>query len=145
MIKFSLKCAQGHQFDSWFQSADAYDTLAARKMVACAICGATDVEKSVMAPSVRAGRGEAADPDQRHSLSAPATPAEQAMAELRRKVEAHSDYVGTDFVNQARQMHEGETPSRPIHGEAKLTEARKLIEDGVPVLPLPFRTSRKVN
>ena len=35
-------------------------------------------------------------------------------------------------------MHEGETPRRQIHGEAKLGEAKKLLEDGIPVIPLPF-------
>ena len=35
-------------------------------------------------------------------------------------------------------MHEGETESRAIYGEAKLDDAKKLIEDGVPVAPLPF-------
>ena len=55
MIQFSLKCDQGHQFDSWFQSAAAYDKLAGAGMVACAICGSTAVEKALMAPK-RKGR-----------------------------------------------------------------------------------------
>ena len=42
-------------------------------------------------------------------------------------------------------MHEGRTPSRAIHGEARIEEARKLIEDGVPVAPLPFIPRQKVN
>ncbi|MFX0542585.1 DUF1178 family protein [Roseovarius sp. S4756] len=146
MIKFSLKCAQDHRFDSWFQSADAFDTLSGRGMVSCAVCGITDVEKTIMAPSVRSGRkGDAEDAPRAHALAAPSTPAEQAMAELRRRIEANSEYVGTDFAKQARQMHEGDAPTRSIHGEARLGEARKLVEDGVPILPLPFRPVRKVN
>ena len=42
-------------------------------------------------------------------------------------------------------MHDGSAPERAIHGEARLDEARKLIEDGVPVLPLPFMPNRKTN
>jgi len=42
-------------------------------------------------------------------------------------------------------MHEGDAPGRAIHGEAKLDEAKALIEEGIPVLPLPFRPSRKTN
>ena len=34
---------------------------------------------------------------------------------------------------------------RAIHGEAKPEEARKLIEDGIPVAPLPFRTRERAN
>lgn len=67
------------------------------------------------------------------------------MAELRKKIEAESDYVGGDFVKEARRMHEGEVKARSIHGEARLDEARKLAEDGVPVMPLPFLPNRKAN
>jgi hypothetical protein len=142
MIQYALKCAEGHRFDSWFQSADAYDKLAARGMVQCAVCGGSDVEKAVMTPRVNAtpDKGERVG-----ALSVPASPAEQAMAELRRRIEANSDYVGTDFVKQARAMHEGEAPERAIHGEARLDEARKLAEEGIPVMPLPFLPNRKAN
>ncbi|WP_109463840.1 DUF1178 family protein [Albibacillus kandeliae] len=140
MIQYSLKCADGHRFDSWFQSAEAYDKLARAGMVQCAVCGGSDVEKAVMAPRVNAGKAEPERP-----LSAPASPAEQAIAELKRKIAESSDYVGRDFAREARAMHEGDAPERPIHGEARLDEARSLIEDGVPVMPLPFLPDRKAN
>lgn len=50
-----------------------------------------------------------------------------------------------DFVTEARRMHAGEVPERAIHGEARADEARKLLEDGVPVTPLPFLPARKAN
>lgn len=78
-------------------------------------------------------------------LSRPSGKVEQAIAELRRKVEENSDYVGDSFVQEARAMHLGEAPERAIHGEAKLEEARELLEEGVPVMPLPFRPGRKSN
>ncbi len=64
---------------------------------------------------------------------------------MRRQVEENSDYVGLNFVAEARKMHDGTTPARSIYGEAKPDEARQLIEDGVPVTPLPFMPSRKTN
>ncbi len=73
------------------------------------------------------------------------TDAEAALAALRREVEENADYVGLNFVAEARAMHEGDLPSRSIYGEARIDEARKLLEDGVPVAPLPFRPIRKVN
>ena len=68
----------------------------------------------------------------------PASPAEQALAELRRRIEAESEDVGRDFAAEARRIHEGEAPERPIIGEARPAEARALIEDGIPVAPLPW-------
>ncbi|WP_264212760.1 DUF1178 family protein [Leisingera thetidis] len=169
MIQYSLKCADGHSFDSWFQSAAAFDKLAAAGMVSCAVCGGSRVEKAVMAPRVRPGRtAVSAVGEPEPQAAAPAVPApvpaavaagrrepgmlsrpsgevEKAIAELRRKVEENSEYVGGRFVQEARAMHLGEAPERAIHGEAKLEDARELIEDGVPVMPLPFRPGRKSN
>ena len=151
MIQYALKCGDGHEFDSWFQSAEAYDKLASAGMVSCAVCGGSDVSKAIMTPRVRASRNAATIPSADNTtevsrpLSEPASPAEQALAELRRKVEANSDYVGGNFAAEARAMHEGTAPERSIYGEAKPDEARKLIEDGVPVAPLPFLPNRKAN
>ena len=143
MIQYALKCAQGHTFDSWFQSAQAYDKLAAAHMVSCAICGGLDVDKAIMTPRVQNTRTK--DQGTKGMLSQPATPAEQAMSELRHKVEENADYVGADFAQEARAIHDGDAPDRFIYGETRLDEARKLIEDGVPVSPLPFAPARKVN
>ncbi|NDR59367.1 DUF1178 family protein [Aliiruegeria sabulilitoris] len=147
MIKYSLICADGHRFESWFASANAFEKLVASGMVSCAVCGSEKVEKAMMAPNVKSSerKAEPACPDTEHPLSAPATTAEKAIAELRKRVEAESDYVGRDFAREARAIHEGEAPKRSIHGEANMQEARSLIEDGVPVAPLPFAPRRKTN
>ena len=42
-------------------------------------------------------------------------------------------------------MHLGDVPERSIHGEARLDQAKSLIEDGVPLLPLPFTPKRKLS
>lgn len=141
MIRYALTCDHDHQFDSWFQSADAFDKLLAGAMVCCAVCNSTKVRKSVMAPRI----GKAADTKTDRPLSAPASTAEQAFKELRDKVEANSEHVGTDFAKEARKIHNGEAPERAIYGEAKPREAKALIEDGVPVLPLPFMPKGKTN
>ncbi|OWU86453.1 hypothetical protein ATO6_06475 [Oceanicola sp. 22II-s10i] len=141
MIQFSLKCPKDHRFDSWFQSAEAFDKLAAAGHVSCAVCGSDGVEKAVMAPRIAKSRDEA----EARPLSQPRTAAEQALAELRRRIEAETEDVGSDFAREARAIHEGEKPKRAIRGEARLDEAKSLIEDGVPVAPLPFMTGRKSN
>ncbi|WP_439141061.1 DUF1178 family protein [Planktotalea sp.] len=147
MIQYALKCSNAHQFDSWFQSASAFDKSQNAGMVTCAICGVAQVEKVLMAPAVRPARkiAETSGPKSPGPLSAPATPAEQMIAEMREKVEANSEYVGGEFAQKARAMHNGDAPEASIYGEANLEDAKKLVEDGVPVLPLPFRPSRKGN
>lgn len=138
MIRFSLKCDKDHGFDSWFPSGAAFDTLKAGGHVACPVCGSVAVEKALMAPAVTVGRTEA-------PLRSAETPMEQAMAALRKQVEENSEYVGMNFVAEARRIHQGDAPERSIHGEARPDEARKLIEEGVPVAPLPFLPARKTH
>ena len=134
MIRFHLKCDQDHAFESWFQSGEAYDKLVAAGMVTCTDCGSTKITKSMMAPAVSTST----------AITAP-KPTEAMLAALREKVESSSDYVGGRFVREARDMHDGLVPERPIYGEAKPHEARKLIEDGIPVVPLPFMPRKKTN
>jgi hypothetical protein len=152
MIRYSLKCDAGHQFESWFQGADAFSTLKAAQQLACPICGATAVEKDLMAPTVRPGRrAEAAQPARGDrpvtapNLTEPGSDLEAALAALRKQIAETSEYVGMNFATEARKIHDGTAPERSIHGEARPDEARKLIEDGLPVAPLPFLPGRKVN
>jgi len=151
MIQYTLKCSKDHRFDSWFQSAAAFDKLKGAGMVSCAVCGDTSIEKAIMAPRVRPARSASVPPKETETtaptppLSAPASPAEQALADLKKHVEANSDYVGESFAKEARAMHDGDAPERAIYGEAKPEEAKALIEDGIPVTPLPFRPGRKSN
>ena len=139
MIQFSLICNRGHSFDSWFKSASAFEKLNSARMVSCSLCGSVEVEKAIMAPRVTTSKQQAP------SLKSENSPAEQALKELRTYVEKNSDYVGKDFVKEARDMHEGNSPERSIFGEAKPAEAKKLLEDGIPITPLPFSPKRKSN
>lgn len=154
MICYTLKCGASHDFDSWFRSSEAFDQLRAAAQIACPVCGSADIQKSLMAPSVRPARKGSTPPPLEKpttvlpgpgALSQPGSAVEQAFAAMRREVQANSDYVGLNFAAEARRIHDGATPARSIYGEAKPEEARQLIEDGVQVSPLPFMPARKVN
>jgi len=67
------------------------------------------------------------------------------LSRMRAEVEKNAAYVGGNFAREAREMFLGDAPDRPIWGEANAKEARALIDDGVPVAPLPFVPTRKVN
>ncbi|MCB2109871.1 MAG: DUF1178 family protein [Defluviimonas sp.] len=141
MIHYALTCDKGHSFESWFQSSAAFERLCDAGHVTCTACGSTAIEKALMAPAVRsAGPGGDAP-----ALSAPASGVEAALAEMRHRIEESSDYVGLNFAAEARAMHEGDIPERSIWGEARRDEARRLIEDGIPVAPLPFLPTRRTN
>lgn len=144
MIKFSLRCDEGHAFDSWFKAGKAFDDLLARDMVQCPVCGSNHVTKALMAPAVALGQQQKQPAEAPPSV--PKSPdAEQKLKGLRKQIEASSEYVGDSFASEARAMYLGDIPDRPIYGEARPQEAKALIEEGVPVLPLPFVPSRRSN
>lgn len=145
MIVFDLRCGQAHVFEAWFASTPAYEDQRARRLIACPLCDDTDIGKAVMAPAIplKANRG--------------GEPGPAALLAAQREMEARAVYVGRDFAARARALHRGD-PAEPadtgdagsassagddavvgIYGEASLADARALIDDGIPVLPLPFR------
>lgn len=132
MIRYALACAAGHDFEGWFGSSVDFDDQSARGLVSCPMCGSAEVRKQIMAPSVVTSKGRA--------KRAPG-PSREVMMEMasrvRRHVEDNFDYVGDAFAREARAIHEGRSEERGIYGEATPKEARALVEDGVPVAPLP--------
>lgn len=133
MIRYDLRCARGHAFDAWFRDSAAFDDQKAAGAVSCAVCGGAEVEKALMAPSVAATASERSPPRPAPSPEAAA----RALAALRRHVEKAAEHVGPRFAAEARRIHLGDAKPRAIWGEATPEEARALIEDDVPVAPLP--------
>lgn len=133
MIVFDLRCGGGHVFEAWFASSTAFETQVGAQQVHCPVCDDARVEKAVMAPAVAAkgNRREAPSP-------AKVKAAMQMLAAEQSKALKSSQWVGTAFADQARAMHVGEREKATIHGQASLAEAKALVEEGVPVAPLPF-------
>lgn len=133
MIHYDLTCEKGHRFDGWFASSAAFESQRDSGLVQCALCGSTQVDRALMAPAV-AAKSPTLKESEKTSLE-----------QLRDHIEASSDYVGLRFADEARAMHEGRSESRAIYGEARPEEARALIDDGVPIAPLPFIPKRQTN
>jgi hypothetical protein len=154
MIRYTLVCERGHEFDSWFQNSSAYDKQNKRGLVTCPACNSAKVEKAIMAP--RLARADIVDPPQ----PAPSPPAvvpqalvaktpvaimssqerelRQKLKELRDHVTKNANYVGPKFPEEARKIHYGETEHRSIYGEASPDEAKALHEEGIEFHPLPL-------
>jgi|SRR5690606_6973648 len=152
MIVFDLSCAEGHRFEGWFGSSGDFARQQECGLVTCPQCGSDDVVKAPMAPAVpRKGNAQLPAPASPVSESATESvpvaagemPAEvtQALARLaaaQKKALEKSTWVGEKFAEQARAMHYGERETAAIHGQTSLDEAKSLIDEGVPVAPLPL-------
>lgn len=133
MIVYDLVCrAAGHVFEGWFASGEAYDDQHARGLLSCPICGSGAVDKAAMAPRL-------SGTDTTPAIRPDAVKAALAgMARAQAAILQRSDDVGDGFAREARAIHNGDRPDRLIHGRATAAEARSLVEDGIPVLPLPL-------
>lgn len=149
MIVFDLSCGQGHRFEGWFGSSDDFASQKARGLLSCPQCGSAEVTKAPMAPAVPKKGNQVANPvpdampaGATGLSNAPLPPEVQhalaKLAEAQARALKDSRWVGKAFADDARAMHYGEREPQPIHGEASLEEARKLVDEGIEVAPLPF-------
>ena len=60
-------------------------------------------------------------------------------------IEKNFDYVGDNFTEEAKKIKYGETEDRPIYGEASMEQTKELMEEEIPVVPLPWTSSKKTN
>ena len=60
-----------------------------------------------------------------------------------RKIMANTTDVGSQFAEEARKMHYGESEERNIRGQASIEETKDLLEEGIEVLPLPVPDALK--
>jgi hypothetical protein len=133
MIVYDLACRTGgHMFEGWFGSIEDFDAQKARGLLSCPVCGADAVEKAVMAPRISGTDVTPATSDA--AAKAMLAGLARAQAEMLKR----SDDVGDGFAREARAIHDGDSPDRPIHGRATMAEAKALVADGIPVLPLPL-------
>lgn len=124
MIVFDLQCdATCGTFEAWFRSGVDYEEQHRAGLVRCPICRSAQVSKAPMAPRVP----KKGDPAPLARLAA----AQAAMLE-------QSQWVGEKFADTARAMHSGDIEPTLVHGSATPDQARSLMDDGIPVAPLPL-------
>ena len=123
MIVYDLVCASGCDgFEAWFRSSADYDEQRAGGLIACPYCQSSEVTKAPMAPRVPKKGGQLLE----------------KLAAAQAQMLKNSEWVGDEFAATARAIHAGEREPGLVHGNATISEARELADEGVPVAPLPF-------
>lgn len=162
MILYRLRCAKGHEFDSWFKDGKTYERQEKRSLIGCPSCGNAKITRALMAPrigkSIGKGSGKgrdqstdvpveapaeaapAAAPDPQVAALARAIPKEmrEALVKLREVVEKNMEPVGEKFAEEARKIHYGESAKRGIYGQTSDEEAEALAEEGIEFGRLPW-------
>ncbi len=151
MIRYTLRCDGGHEFEAWFRSSADFDRQAGVGLVECAACGSRAVVRGLMAPAVLgSARAPAAEARER-AEAAPASAPSRAVAggampdqmrallsRMRSEIERNCEDVGREFADEALRMHRGEVARRGIYGEATETEREALADEGVEIARIPW-------
>jgi hypothetical protein len=165
MKVLNLQCAGQHSFEGWFASEDDFQSQCARGLVTCPLCADTEILKLPSAPRLNFGARAAqsngsagaspempteavastsSDQAAPNSMSVnPSATGQAAFLTALRQMLANTEDVGHRFVNEARRMHYGETPTRGIRGQASTEQAMELLEEGIDVMPIPLPAALK--
>jgi hypothetical protein len=135
VIKFSLICDQGHDFEAWFRDSGDFETQNRRgfpgmpflRLQPC-FKGADGAECRHRAQARRGGRGDR-QCRQREVMA--------KLQEMAREMKKTGEDVGERFPEEARKIHYGEADPRGIYGKATPDEVSGLLDEGVEILPLP--------
>ncbi|NOT42327.1 MAG: DUF1178 family protein [Alphaproteobacteria bacterium] len=128
MIRYQLVCPKDHSFEGWFRDSAAYDAQAKKGLLVCPTCNSKKIKKAPMAPAIA---------KQAEQSAAQAKAMREWVTNIRKDVEKNAEYVGEKFPDEARAIHYGDAKERQIYGEATLDDAKELIEEGIPVAPIP--------
>lgn len=152
MKVLDLRCSHGHGFEGWFASNEAFETQLSAGLVECPVCADTRIVKLLSAPRLNLGNAKA-PADAAAPSGSPASPGKpQLPAEMSpearwmravREVLAKTEDVGERFADEARKMHYGEAEERGIRGQATREQTEALLEEGIPVMPLPIPAALK--
>ena len=141
MIVFDLQCANGHTFEGWFDSSEAFEEQSLGGMIVCPVCEDTNV-KRVLSP-VKVNRSQSSD-------TVPAG-GDVDYGRLAREVisymQKNFEDVGSNFASEALKIHYGVKDKRNIKGSATDEEEKMLKDEGVEFfkIPVPVKKDKKEN
>ena len=142
MVVYNLICKKAHRFEGWFPNYEEFQKQAEKKLISCPTCGTTKVERLPHACAVHVKKEEAPAPQKKRPENtpvAPPSPAEfkEMLLKVHHYIKQNFEDVGSRFAEEARQINQGKSKERPIHGTATAEEREALVEEGIPHVVLP--------
>ncbi len=135
MIKYNLKCKNGHEFESWFSNSEEFDKLNKKKMLECIYCSSKKVEKSIMSPMISGVKPK----DHANNLFEKQLLDEKNnLFKLRKYIEQNFEYVGDKFSEKVRDVYYDKRTKKSIYGTTTPEEREELAEEGIDLLSIPW-------
>ena len=136
MILYKLICKDCEiSFDSWFSSSREYDNLKKKKLLNCYNCDSSNVEKTLMSPSVFRCKNNTKIDKQDLKYKE----IKKTILEYQNFIKKNLDYVGENFAYQARSIHyKNKKVAKGIYGTVSKEEFKELSEEGIEVEMIPW-------
>ena len=135
MIKYNLKCENGHEFESWFSNSNEFEKLNKKNLLECIFCSSNKIEKSIMAPMISGskskGKGE-------ELLDKEFLKQRNNLLKLRKHVEKNFEFVGDKFSEKVREVYYDRKTKKSIYGTTTPEEREELAEEGIDLLSIPW-------
>lgn len=146
MIIFDLSCNNGHRFEGWFASSDAFDDQLTRGLVSPVRCVRPKRCGGCRQRSMWPGASEVPPPQAATAVAKPRGEMLEAYHRLVSAIIAGSEDVGAEFASEARKIHYLEAnPKRSIRGQASEQEFEALRDEGIEVFQIPMNKKEKLN
>jgi hypothetical protein len=131
MMVLDLQCSNGHAFEGWFASREAFDQQRDRGEIQCPVCEDTLIRQVLSAVAIK-----------KHYQKPQAAPEpgmpQQKLKQFYRYIEENFEEVGTDFAKEALKMHYGVNEKRNIRGTSTADEEEVLKREGVEFFKIPM-------
>ena len=102
MIKYNIICKECSLiFDSWFSSSKEYEKLKNQKYLICHVCDSSEVEKTLMSPSILKTRNTVSLDLENDKY----TKIKKKIGEYQTFIKKNFKYVGENFLHEARVLH----------------------------------------
>jgi len=128
MISFDLECNNGHKFEGYFKDYNAFDDQMKAGFVECPVCNSREIKRLYTGCSIQA-KSSVLEKKQPNFF--------EMVRMIESYIKDHFENVGDRFPEVARAIYYGIEEERNIYGNASKDEMKDLIDEGIPVLPLP--------
>ena len=135
MIKYNLKCSNGHEFISWFSDSLEFDKLNKKKLLECIYCSSNKINKSIMAPMVSGGKLKE---DNSNLLNEKLSNKKQELLQIRNYIEKNFEFVGDKFSQKVREVYYDKKTRKTIYGSTTKEEREELAEEGIDLISIPW-------
>ena len=135
MIKYNLRCANKHEFESWFSDSNEFEKLKNKKLLECIYCSSKKIGKSIMSPMVS---GSKKLDFEKKTIRKSLTEEKIKLLKIRKYIENNFEYVGENFSKKVREIYYDKKSNKTIYGTTTQKEREELAEEGIDLISVPW-------